>query len=253
MSCPHVSNVCDSVSGDTICTDCGLVLDSFAFASQCTWEGGFDYVVGTCHDDIPSVTYKRVARLNPHITAIAYALKLGDHIIGTAKSLAHHLISSTITIRENTMKPFAAALVYQACKLENVDRCESEFVASRLVSSKALAHANKRIRRELSQYIEHRGTNPGKLVQRFMNLLSNDFDSRTLALLRSRTEDIVREVIDTGTLEGKTPECACATCVAMAARSVCGPSSNDESFIRLMCTRCGLTYGTIINALRTLR
>ena len=248
-ACPHYQCVSDNASGDVICTACGLVTESIPFASQCTWEDGFDVVPISVNADISDSMRRRYVKLEPHISTVCTVLSIPQHIKETARSLAYELLRSTITVREQTARAFSAALVYQACKLHDVDRSESEFVSNNLASSKDLAHANKRLRRELAQHIEHRATNPGKLVQRFINLLCQDFDSRSLALLRSKTEDIIRQVLASGVLDGKTPECACATCLALAVRYV--PRVKDvDAFIRLLCERCGLTYGTITNTLR---
>lgn len=247
--CLHEHCVCDTASGDTVCTDCGLVVESFAFASA--WDCGSENVDET--REVPEPSRKRLAKLEPHLSAICSMLRLSDHVAATAKQLALKLIESSITLRESSIRAFAAALVYQACKLHNVDRAESEFVASGYVTSRDLAHANKRCRREMSQYVEHRATNPGYLVQRFMNLLSRDYDTRTLAVLRTKTEEIITRVGDSGMLAGKTPECACATCLVLAAKEVLGNDNDNDAFIRLMCQRCGLTQATIANALKTIR
>ena len=249
--CEHQNTVCDSSSGDTVCTECGIVLDSFAFATQCTWDRGCEVVHEARDVVVSDAVQKRYANLQPYIDAVSAALRLPDHVTDSGHHLGLHLVQSSITLRESTMSAFASAVVYQACKSQNVDRSESEFVASGLVTSKALAQANKRIRRELGAFVEHRGTNPRGLVQRFMNLLGADFDSRTLALLRSRTEDILQRMMTTGLLEGRTPECACATCITLAARSI-PQCIGEDSFIKLLCNRCGVTPGTIVNTLRTM-
>lgn len=241
--CDHKYVVVDR--GDTICTGCGLVVESFAFDTNAEYNADLSPIAPP---SVPNLT-KRFSRMESCVKRIGHALRLAEHVMSAAQTLTHRLMERSITVRENSLFSFAAAIVYHACKMENADRSESEFVATGMVDSRSMARANKRVRRELSNFIVHRGIDPSHLVQRFINILSRDFDKKTLVSIRSRTNAIIRSLSDRGgILDGKNPECACGACVTFAAHQVL--DIPEETFTKLLCERCNLSQGTILNTLR---
>jgi transcription initiation factor TFIIIB Brf1 subunit/transcription initiation factor TFIIB len=274
MECDHPrdARVHDRSTGDEICTECGQVLEAFAFdfpCDMCDMSYDMHDVPPECNstsvmrretDPMSSTlderTGRKVRRICEHVRVMAHAMKLTDRVIEVSDRLVTEVCARGMTVRDGIMCEIAASALYYACKLEHVDRAEVEIAANCGIALKHVVLTNKRFRRTLATTsfgpLLCAPANPLRLIPRFLEVLCAGpvpIVPRTQKhRMRTRCEDIGARAVRSGTLEGKSPECCCITFIFKAMMELGFPADTLSS----VCVRCGLTPNTILNALNIL-
>lgn len=261
MECDHPPErrVNDRATGDQICTECGRVLEAFAFdmpvdSCDAAYESSRTIACplkdGNALDDRIAHKVRRVFDL---VKMMAHAMKFSDRVIEMAGTLLTAACARGYVVRDGAMHNAAASALYYACKLEDVDRAEVEIAVNCGVTMKHLTISNKRFRRALA--LTTLGArvcapaNPLRLIPRFVEALCADPTPIVVRShkhrLRTRSEDIGGHAIRSGALEGKSPECCCIAFIFRAMLDL----GYDAAVLSTVCARCGLTPHTITNAL----
>lgn len=274
MECDHPPErrVNDRATGDQICTECGRVLEAFAFDTPVdSCDAAYEtsraiacpaLALNRDMKDINALNAlddrvaHKVRRVFDLVKMMAHAMKFSDRVIEMAGTLLTAACARGYVVRDGAMHNAAASALYYACKLEDVDRAEVEIAANCGVTMKHLTISNKRFRRALA--LTTLGArvcapaNPLRLIPRFVDALCADPTPIVMRShkhrLRTRSEDIGGHAIRSGALEGKSPECCCIAFIFRAMLDL----GYDAAVLSTVCARCGLTPHTITNALAIL-
>lgn len=256
-ACPHDPSMCryDASMDSEICTGCGLVM---TMQHSCTTTlCASDSTESSVHHHHQSTMdvkdLRKLRRITDGIQNLCHTMKLVSGVEHTARQLAEDAFRAGLKTRETTTDAFIASVVYYACKVMDIDRAEIELVVNGNITMKQLTVMNKLVRRRLCHIQLDRPPNPARLIPRFLDALLQPpsivrVDDRHW--IRRDSEDLALRVTDSGILEGKSPECCCLTYLCHVAIQ---NGTYDQSLISKVCERCGLTPGTITNALSILQ
>jgi transcription initiation factor TFIIIB Brf1 subunit/transcription initiation factor TFIIB len=247
--CDHLpeSIVLDKSSATTVCTACGLVLDSIYFEEDTT---------ESCTQPTIEAQEGIGKKFREDIGLICRYMSLGDGVVSTAIQIASAAHSvSRCSVRNHTPLQGAAAAVYFACIALHFDRSEREFVDTCSgLTSKAMAVGTKHMRRALlktSEYhhLTQRALSAKQLIPRYIDVIFTVCDDVPMLpdknSIRKRSEDIASRVEYDGLLEGRSAVCKSVSYICRALLDL----GCSRSIIKKVSACCGLTPVTITQAL----
>ena len=220
MECPEclcTSVVEDSVSGDTICTGCGLVLEAHAYQNPAVHEGAVMVPV------LRSQTFSRCPRRLLHaagdaprlrslitstadVRAACSRLELPDVIVEHATVLWSDVLEHR-TCKSNCRKGLMAACIYFACKFAQVGRPRDVVAASCFLPAYELAkairiYATIHSSKDVTQCAPTDSSDVlAMCVNRAIDVIPDSLQRKVTAKARVENERICR----LGVLEGRTP------------------------------------------------
>lgn len=275
ISCEHdQADVIDDPTCGTVCTRCGVVLDSVIFEQSPGYYASAEYtrpatssrsvkktfarveqhVYRTERDPETGLTGSKIKESDRHIARICNDMRLPDAIRDTAVEihrLAMRAKEHTGGFRGKQFLASVASALYFACIIRNVARAESEFTANIPELDRGdLTRCNKIVRHLLRDaHFGHRlraPIDPGKLIPRYVAALTLEskvglVEQRYVARVRKMMEDILYNPEMIEKLEGRTPECACASAFVVASEIVSGvPCDRKE-----VAARCGVSVASL--------
>ena len=231
--------VTDYMSGDVVCTSCGVVVESCIFLEV----GRYNDAAAAPHP-APAAKKRRVlqpiqdvgtradvARRNGFavVEALASRGRFLDTVTDAAKQVYADFYDARGVRGESDQELVAACALYNACKIQGVPRTPREMAASLGVSSKPLNSTNKRFLKALGDrpYIRSMlsGARAEDLINRNVDALPG-LDDVTRRALKSAARTIEARH---SAPDGETPTSTCMRILELAATTAGVPITQTRT------------------------
>jgi transcription initiation factor TFIIIB Brf1 subunit/transcription initiation factor TFIIB len=268
--CEHPERALIYEGSGTVCTWCGLVVDSMVLDWQPHYQesiaprasvsvaAGQNVMRASSAAAIVQREDRRSSVDTRIVQRIVTQLQLGEMTLEMAKEIfadACEAKKATGGFRGAAYEAASASAVYYACKVDGFDRTECEVACNCGINPVHLASANKVVRRLLSRksYGKKMLTpiKASALIPRFVAtmcappaIIQADMKHAVQRRLLSMT--LAAEAART--LEGKTPECTCIALCVLTILEVVDGSEKKEVAARCA-ERAGLSTGAILAAI----
>lgn len=258
--CPECDGRLNATDGETVCAECGLIVDEYRIDHGPEWRSFTDGpnrertgapLSTSRHDRGLSTTIGRTTRVKGRkrrrlarmrvqhnrasistkrernqvyvftaVRGLTAALSLPDHIRDQACSLFRSAQSEDI-VRGRSLEGFSAACVYAACRVNGVSRTVAEVVSEGRADRDELRAAYDALNREIG--LPTGPIDPTEYLPRFATRLGVDTEVEQ----RARTH--VERATETGIATGRNPSGVAAACLYTAARELDADVTQKEA------------------------
>lgn len=204
----------DAQSADTICTSCGLVLDSHAYATPPIHEGAVmedllgHQTISNCPTNLKHLgcdSQQRTLVISAYnVATVASRICLSDNLILLSQQLWKQVCEARV-FRGELRKGMMAACIYMACKLGGFSRPKSTVADACETSTGATSKALKLYFKLQGEQVHSAALDSADVlaqVSRSLCSLLQPYDPRKV-LAQARLID--HNICTSGVLEGKTP------------------------------------------------
>lgn len=225
-----------------------------------------DEMAGTTLSGVRGVRHAVLAEATEHrhvrrkacnvVSRLGREMRLSECTQSWAKELMRDSMESDVVRAEERIRVVAAACLYFACKLDGVDRGETEVADALGIDRRALQKCSNKLRSVLvnKPYAQKMlsGIRPTallpRMLQRVLHLPSLK-DAVPYKDVRRDVERMGESIRDGVTLDGKKPQSVCAAMIALVIEQRGVPLPPMSRFA----AACGLSVGALLGALEDIR